>query len=181
MTYYSKYLKYKNKYLELKNMIGGNLKESELNKLWGERKKADKVFPVTFTGFQNHYSEYCWISGKKYGTGFFLYKFNNHLANKTPYYFKKIRHTKIDNIDNYALWYLEVTDIIQPLEKVEKEYNDSDKLLYKTTIKLSVNDGSTLPIGSNFDWDHQQSAWIYTKKDQKQPYYKTTLNPALFS
>ena len=37
MTYYSKYLKYKNKYLELKNMIGGKplvLDDAKVNQFW---------------------------------------------------------------------------------------------------------------------------------------------------
>ena len=58
MTYYSKYLKYKNKYLELKNMIGGDFSgnEVELDNLWKERSVEKQVFDVTFDGFKDHYS-----------------------------------------------------------------------------------------------------------------------------
>ena len=61
--YLQKYLKYKNKYLELKNMIGGKeFTVKKLNKIWERRKKAGKVHPVTYENFTQYFSEYCWVS-----------------------------------------------------------------------------------------------------------------------
>ena len=78
--YTQKYLKYKNKYLELKNMIGGDFtgSEGDLDTLWNQRSQDGKVFIVNSSGgFGPFYSQYCYISGPSYGVGFFLYKLKN--------------------------------------------------------------------------------------------------------
>jgi hypothetical protein len=166
MTYYSKYLKYKNKYLELKNMIGGdfNGQEQELDALWDARKSAAKVFEVTYCGFKHFYSQYCWISGPSFGVGFFLYRFNT-VSNTTLSPMNG--HVKKGK---YALWHLSGDNINTPLQKCDPL---CETLLYKTTIPLPTNNnGSQLPVGTSFDWSHVTNSWIY---QNGQEMYKTGL------
>ena len=154
MTYYSKYLKYKNKYLELKNMIGGNFRgnEADLNTLWSQRSQNGKVFDVTYPLFEN-YSQYCWISGPTYGLGFFLYlskQGSSKLPDKTGI---------IENIGKYTLWHISTTNI-GPIER----FDHKEVLFYKTTIKLTA-DGTELPIDTDFDWSNDFNCYCYRKYD----------------
>jgi hypothetical protein len=79
MTYYLKYLKYKNKYLELKKLIGGakKLDLKTIQKLWAEMIKKNKVYEV-LDNDKDIFDNYCWIgspSSDPYdnGYGFFIY------------------------------------------------------------------------------------------------------------
>jgi hypothetical protein len=167
MTYYSKYLKYKNKYLELKNMIGGAFSgnEVELDKLWKARNDTGKVFEVTYCGFKPFYSQYCWISGTSYGVGFFLYRFNNATNTTSSVMTGHVKNGK------YALWHLNESDIMLPLDRCEKV---CENLLYKTTISLPTTDSElkVLPTDTSFDWSHVQNSWIY---QSGQKFFKTGL------
>lgn len=92
MTYYSKYLKYKNKYIVLKNIIGGNdWDDSILNRLHQEperdriRLNSNSIFYNKFDGFRDCIHGYSWIGppadnkdGLNYGNGFFIFNFGFH-------------------------------------------------------------------------------------------------------
>jgi hypothetical protein len=91
MTYYSKYLKYKNKYLELKNMIGGNPIASKLGSLHQEYSrdkiilKENTTFYNKFASFKDCIHNYSWIGPPAvkqddfdYGNGFFIFNFGFH-------------------------------------------------------------------------------------------------------
>jgi len=151
MTYYSKYLKYKNKYLELKNMIGGKLTDDTVDKLWKSR-PTNKIHEVTYDSLKDNYSHYCWISGKAYGLGFFLYKIKDGATNQD----------KHERYGNYAVWRIKLENIgdINP-------HSHSEKLSYNTTIILTATDGTKLDRGTNFDWSHKDDGWIYRTKDKK--------------
>ena len=69
MSYFDKYSKYKNKYLELKNVVGGEDKKEfswgYLNNLWENGNENDFVkYPkssVSLSSFSKFFKEYCWI------------------------------------------------------------------------------------------------------------------------
>jgi len=162
MTYYSKYLKYKNKYLELKNMIGGdfNGQDQELVTLWKARSIAKKVFPVTYSSLKENYSHYCWISGEGYGLGFFLYRLKPGKQSVDGHVQK----------GNYALFHVKLENIGKPEKIIAKVCED---LKYSTTIVLEAKDNTKLPIGTPFDWSHCQNAWVYKVIDKQQEiFYK---------
>ena len=166
MTYYSKYLKYKNKYLELKNMIGGDFTgdDNKLNGLWKARSIAKKVFPVTYDKLKDVYSHYCWISGTEYGYGFFLYRLKKD---------QKPLPEHVQN-GNYALFHVKLVNIGIP-EIINAKI--CEELKYSTTIKLEAKDKSILPLSTPFDWSNCQDAWVYKVIDQKQAelFYKAEL------
>ena len=157
MTYYSKYLKYKNKYLELKNMIGGNFRgnEADLDTLWSQRSQNGKVFDVTYPLFEN-YSQYCWISGPTYGLGFFLYLSKQGLTQLPE------NPLIINNIDKYTLWHINKRNI-GPIEL----YTHEEELLYTTTVELTATDGTVLPIGTKFDWSNKHNGYLYKTSDNR--------------
>ena len=87
MSYRDKYLKYKNKYLELKKMTGGDGRELDFNKvneLWEKHMPEKPSDPeknkVTYDELKDYFSQYCWIGppsngdGYDYGMGFFIYR-----------------------------------------------------------------------------------------------------------
>ena len=174
MTYYSKYLKYKNKYLELKNMIGGDFSgnEVDLDNLWKVRSDENQVFDVTFDGFKDHYSQYCWISGQTYGLGFFLYKLkgeNIYTSNK------KIEHVKNGK---YGLWHLKKSDIGTPI--VPLSFRWGGVLKYKTTTELKAKGKvreEKFPLNTPFDWVNSEGGWIYNYSNI---FYIAKLNEDLF-
>jgi hypothetical protein len=155
MTYYLKYLKYKNKYLELKNMIGGDFtgNEAELDRLWKDRLQNGKVFTVSYPLFEN-YSNYCWISGPSFGLGFFLY-LSKHGFPRLP-----DNPGKISNIGKYTLWHISKRNI-----GLIEQFNHIERLLYGTTIKLTDTNGTVLPIGTKFDWSHALNCYCYRTSD----------------
>jgi len=154
MTYYSKYLKYKNKYLELKNMIGGYFKgnEKELDNLWNKRNSVGKVFPITYQEFKTFYSHYCWISGPAYGTGFFLYRLK-------PGQQPVNGHVKNTNDSKYALFHITENNIGESGTRTTAVPDEFFKNSYKTTIDLT-----NIPRGTAFDWLHDATTggvWVY--------------------
>jgi hypothetical protein len=155
MTYYLKYLKYKNKYLELKNMVGGDFtsNEAELDRLWLDRSINKKVFHVTYPLFKN-YSQYCWISGPRYGLGFFLYL----SIQGSP----QLPENKgiVQNIGKYTLWHISTRNI-----GLIERFNHTERLLYRTTIELKDKDGTKLPIGTDFDWSNDLNCYPYRTSD----------------
>ena len=167
MTYYLKYLKYKSKYLELKNMIGGDYRGTEevLDVLWEARKKVGKVFEVTREELKSNYSHYCWISG--YGLGFFLYLLKDQLPLKG--------HNKVGK---HAVWNMTLNNI-GPRNKVDSISDSSLSFhYYKTTIDLSTTDGKKLDKGTHFDWSDKDDGWFYKKNEYE--CYKSTLIPIDF-
>ena len=160
MTYYLKYLKYKNKYLELKNMVGGDFTgdDKKLNELWKARSITKKVFPVTYPKLQNAYSHYCWISGTEYGLGFFLYRLKKGQ--------KPVEGEGHVQNGNYALKHVTKNNIGQP-ELINAKVCEG--LKYSTTIELTATNGSKIPQGTSFDWSDCQDAWVYKviNKDEK--------------
>jgi hypothetical protein len=89
MSYFDKYLKYKKKYLDLKNAVGGEAKKEFTyeylhDNLWEavDEKNGVPIYPKYIVGkelepFDQYFNKYCWIPPKKsnynYGQGFFLY------------------------------------------------------------------------------------------------------------
>ena len=168
MTYYLKYLKYKNKYLELKNMIAGKgpLDEVKLKKIWQKREAVKKVYEVTKDVLIPHYSQYCWVSqttkeGKapkansKYGGGFFLYS----LKDDAKPFEGHVQHGK------YAIWYITENDIgevgiMNP--PVPSSFFENS---FKTTFNLPY-----IGIGKDFDWHNEHDCWIYNTKPEQRTY-----------
>ncbi len=165
MTYYLKYLKYKNKYLELKNMIAGKgpLNEAKLAKIWGEREKVGKVYNVDFKDLMSHYSQYCWVSqptkeaklGKvrsnKYGGGFFLYR----LRKDAKPFGNHVQH------GNFAIWYLTEANLgkqkVLDVPVNSSFFNNS----FKTTFDLP-----NIGVGRDFDWHHERNLFVYNTSPQ---------------
>ena len=166
--YTQKYLKYKNKYIKLKNMIGGDFRsnEEELKSLWNDRNTIGKVFDVTYSKFVNNYSHYCWISGPSYGLGFFLYLLKK---DKEPV----DGHNKVDK---YAVWNMTLNNI-GPRNKVNPISDLS--LSYKTTIDLPTTYQNIIlkKDVTKFDWSHTDDCWVY---EQDNNFYKSTLIPIDF-
>jgi hypothetical protein len=166
MTYFDKYLKYKNKYLEIKDTIGGAKNNvlnkekkpftyKEINKLWAIHKHET----VTYTTLAYDFSQYCWIGPPKnydprYQAGFFIYK-----VNFDNYYIPG------DNKEVFRIYFIKResdVDQIVKLKATEKIKEGKDKFF--TSIPLDANDdGITLPIpiGTTYEWNHEANAWIY--------------------
>jgi hypothetical protein len=82
MSYFDKYLKYKNKYLALKNKVGGKGKKGltyeYIQNLWvsGKYYKAK----VESDSLKKCFNEYCWIGEKETGLGFFIYSIYHNIS-----------------------------------------------------------------------------------------------------
>ena len=162
MTYYSKYLKYKNKYLELKNMIGSGttpLTATKVSELWAERAgKPGKVYQVTYPALKQHFSRYCWISPGNddfnYGVGFFIYecKSTSVLDGYNKYGNYAVKMITLDNIG-------QLNPITVPVTEV---------LSYKTTVDLKSVNSQILPKDkTEYDWSNTHNGWIYKTSDNK--------------
>ena len=175
MTYYSKYLKYKNKYLELKNMIGGKplvLDDAKVNQFWVKKPKSKK-YTVTYESLKPYFSEYCWIgisqnvNENKKDLGFFLYTIKDDMLQKDlPTDFKKF--------DKFAVFTIYPTDHMQPaliIGKKDLPKGNVNNLTYKTNLDIP-----NIPMIKNdlyliiYNWDHNQNAWFFA--DPTETYYK---------
>jgi len=169
MTYYLKYLKYKNKYLELKNMIAGKgpLDEHKLEVIWIQRQKAEKVYEVNYNKLMPHYSHYCWFSkptkpGKaakpsksKYGDGFFLYRLHDNGAKPFE------GHVKIGK---YAMWYITENDM--DLKNQGTMDPPVDQEFFNNSFKTTF-DFPNIGLDKDFDWHHERNCWICNTNPQR--------------
>jgi hypothetical protein len=177
MTYYLKYLKYKNKYLELKNMIGGKpLDDTRVKQFW-EKKPKSKKYPVTYESLKPYFSEYCWIGGvsqdeNKKDLGFFLYTIKDDMLQKDlPADFKKF--------GNYAVFTIYPKDHMQSAVKIDKkDLPKGIKLSYNTNIEIPMmNNNELLPV--IYNWDHNQNAWFF--EDLTQVYKVNFINKSMIT
>ena len=158
MTYYSKYLKYKNKYLELKNMIGGvDLNETQVESLWNERKKADKVHTVTYKDLTTYFSEFCFVGPveKEFGpkvVGLFIYLIKDPI-NRPQKGYSFTKKYAIKRITNQNIGEQIQNDAIEQCQF----FNNS----YKTTIDLP-----NIKKGTLYDWSIKADGWVYNTNPQ---------------
>ena len=180
MTYYSKYLKYKNKYLELKNMIGGKplvLDDAKVNQFWVKKPKSKK-YTVTYESLKPYFSEYCWIgqsqndNENKKDLGFFLYKIRDEMLQKDlPADFKKF--------GVYAVFTIYPKDHMQSAVKIDKkDLPKGIKLSYNTNIEIPMmNNNELLPV--IYNWNHNQNAWFF--EDLTQVYKVNFINKPMIT
>jgi hypothetical protein len=192
MTYYLKYLKYKNKYLELKKLIGGaKLELKKIQDLWKEMSEKKKVYKV-LDDDKDIFDQYCWIgspSSDPYGYGFFIYSIkkpqtsNNKLKKFTimgDYAIKILTKNNLDKVYPYGdlkgekFNFKSFHDIEGEEETKDQECqgNDDDKICFpivKTVVKIEK--------GTECDWfqiedKNKFKGWIYNSKPAQYILYK---------
>ena len=192
--YTQKYLKYKNKYLELKNMIGGKaLNIEEIKQLWDA--PGRKQHNISIPALMELFEQYCWIGpplkkvktpkkGKipkidkvqkkdKYGIGFFLYKCKEGVTIDSKY------EVFSDGKDRYAVWKITPANLgayvpLQETEELVKQFDNSPNI-FTTSVALPINDEplvkkGSLQEGTKYRWEHENRRWIYKTNDGK--YYE---------
>jgi hypothetical protein len=158
MTYHSKYLKYKNKYLELKNMIGGvNLNETQVESLWNERNKAGKVYNVTYTELSKFFSEFCFVgpTGNEFGpkvVGLFIYLIKDP-KNKPEKGYSFTKKYAVKRLFEKNIGEQKSNDAIEQCQF----FNNS----YKTTLDLP-----NIKSGTLYDWSIRADGWVYNTNPQ---------------
>jgi hypothetical protein len=196
MSYFDKYLKYKNKYLELKNMVSGGSEKlfgiAKIILLWIQHKNKPIPLPVTFPELVPYFSHYCWVGppfkndNYDYGYGFFIYKIKtNEKGIPEKDISQKIReignklNIKYEVHENnngaaYAVWKITSQNIgnIQILSSYKESEEIKKSIKFFTTIDLISTNGDTLPKETLYWWDHDLSCWIYQSKGI---YYKAPL------
>ena len=187
MSYFDKYLIYKNKYLELKNMVSGGFKKqfdiAKIDLLWQHKNK----YTVTFPELVPYFSHYCWVGpplkndNYDYGYGFFIYKIKTNekgisqkireIGNKLNI---KYEVHENNNGPAYAVWKITSQNIgnIQILSSYKESEEIKKSIKFFTTIDLISTNGDTLPKETLYWWDHDLSCWIY---QSKRNYYKAPL------
>jgi hypothetical protein len=170
MTYYLKYLKYKNKYLELKNMKGAGekpLDDDKVKKLWNESKqKHSRTAYEFFPDINMFFINYCWIGppydddGYNYGNGFFIFYIDekprtSNLLPKSYKYFCgnqfAVLELKLEDIGNLKDFKLHFPRANKP----------DNPLRFRTTIELKDISGNILPRGTKYDWIDGFKGWLY--------------------
>lgn len=170
MSYFDKYLKYKNKYLALKDTVGGST-NSVINKpftydkikiLWD--KHTHNI--VDYPALAHDFSEYCWIGpppkdnkdNSDYRAGFFLYKVKDD-----NYYFPDDKKQ-----DVFRIYFIKPETDVDSIVQINSNEIVPGPLedRFSTTIKLNKD----LPIGTQYEWNHMANAWIYYIN--KEPTYK---------
>ena len=138
MTYYLKYLKYKNKYLELKKLIGGaKLDIQIIQKFWKEMKDNEKLYKVLDDN-KDIFTEYCWIgstSSDLYdkGYGFFIYSIDKQQT-------KNKKLDKFTKVGDYAIKILtkKNLDKVYPYDNLkEKEKEKENKFNFVSKNDIS--------------------------------------------
>ena len=169
MTYYSKYLKYKSKYLELKNMIGGRALELDntiVPKIYSDIKRAK--YDVTYPELTKlNIVKYCWVGppqnmGKyNYGGGFFIYHFSGDNTNVVlPHEFKKMgpfHAIKMITDDSYIGNVTNFTDIL-PQDFFNAGLKSTIRIYNKPKLE---GDQPIIIVGTSYDWSHTYNGWIY--------------------
>jgi hypothetical protein len=193
MSYFDKYLKYKTKYLALKDTVGGSsnkiplkpLDDKKLHELWKMRENEKNfIFEVNYPGLSNFFSQYCWISpptdsdGFDYGFGFFLYKVKTLNMNrmdikngiKNNFGYDTYFYLKEGDEACYAVWKIKIENI-GPITE-----SNTLPLIYetfKTSVKLTTEEGNILLVGTSYGWCHDLNRWIYQTNNK---YYQAYLN-----
>lgn len=180
MSYFDKYLKYKKKYIDLKNMLGGKEEKefswSYLDNLWENGNENDRVKyskgKVSLPPYNHYFSEYCWIGpprntfNRNYGLGFFLYKINK--AFMIPYieerfnekfkifeYDGKKKRLDFDKIPDYAIWRI-TRDNIGPIIPLPEGLDLPAEITpLKTPIDLEEDSNVIIKKGSSYGWYHR--------------------------
>lgn len=174
MTYYLKYLKYKRKYLELKNMIGGReIDDYKVQQLYNIRKGVGKVHKVTYPELVKlNLKSYCWIGPPekkdrdyKYGNGFFIYEISKQAINVNLPGFIKLGTYAIKMITKENIG--DITDF--DINKLPQKFFEN---AFKTTIELPE-----IPKGTAYDWSHDENAWIYNN-GKKTTYVQVNVQPS---
>jgi hypothetical protein len=198
MTYYLKYLKYKNKYLELKKLIGGAKEKLNLKKiqdLWNEMSGKKKVYKV-LDDDKDIFIEYCWIGSKlsdpyDKGYGFFIYSIkkpqtkNPKLDKFEKYNDYAIKILTKDNLDKVYPYgdlkganfnFESKNDILGEEETKEQEcQGEGDEEICFPKVKNVVK----IKEGTPCDWFQFENtdktifkAWIYNSKPVQYILYK---------
>jgi hypothetical protein len=187
MTYYLKYLKYKNKYLELKKLIGGDpLNRLDLHKLFTQEEK--KTFDVTNDELKKYLIKYCWIGFPEedsftkniaihYQNGFFIFLINTieNYINEIKKLGFKIYEQK--GFKSYAVWMINPEENIGNIEEILGSTIDVslfDKKNSPNIFKTSTQIGE-LPPGTKYIWNHDLNSWIFKNGNK---YYKAALKAA---
>ena len=194
MSYFDKYLKYKNKYLALKDTVGGSasdktpLTPEKVHELWKMREnimpEKNFIFEVDYPGLSNFFSQYCWISpptnsdGFDYGFGFFLYKVKTLNLNRMDivkgindnFGYNTYFYSKGGDEACYAVWKIKLENIgpITKLNILPSKYET-----FKTSVNLSAEESDNLNVGTSYGWCHDLNRWIYQANGK---YYQAYLN-----
>jgi hypothetical protein len=185
MSYFDKYLKYKNKYLALKDTVGGakkkiyELGEEEFKILFdqGIKKPLNEkcLLYKKYPHIMEDFTEYCWISppaddkGFDYGIGLFIFKKikGSYFSGYEDYGWSK-------GVESYAYWQIELHNI-GPIIKLEDKSNDTITP-FKTSIILKSVEGEDIPIDTSYGWNHDLNCWIYNKNNNNnKTFYKADL------
>jgi len=156
MSYFDKYLKYKNKYLALKDTVGGStnsinkpFKYNEIIKLWD--KHTHNI--VDYPALAHDFSEYCWIGpppkDNRYRAGFFLYKVKDD-----NYYFPGN-----EKQDVFRIYFIKPETDVDSIVQINP--NDIVPGLPKDRFLTTINLNENIRIGTQYEWNHKANAWIY--------------------
>jgi hypothetical protein len=180
MSYFDKYLKYKTKYLALKDTVGGGEKpiyglgDKGFEKLFeaGITKDLTKsVLLSKYPDIMDALEKYCWISPLTddkvfdYGIGLFIFKKKSggsYFSGFTDYGWSKVL--------NYAYWKIELHNI-GPIIKLSDKSNNTETP-FSTSIMLKSNQGENIPEGTRYGWNHEFNCWIYNNNNT---FYKADL------
>jgi hypothetical protein len=156
MSYFDKYLKYKNKYLALKDTVGGSTNSiikpftyNVIKILWD--KHTHNI--VDYPALAHDFSEYCWIGpppkdNSDYRAGFFLYKVKDD-----NYYFPGNKKQ-----DVFRIYFIKPETDVDSIVKINSKIEPGPlKDRFLTTINLNED----IRIGTQYEWNHKANAWIY--------------------
>jgi hypothetical protein len=183
MSYFDKYLKYKNKYLALKDTVRGaekkdiyDLGDEGFETLFTENiTKPLSIKSVLFSKYPDimlALNNYCWISPPKddkvfdFGIGLFIFKRD---VNKS--FFDGFYDWGWKRLSNYAYWKIELHNI-GPIIKLGDKSNNTETP-FSTSIMLKSNQGENIPEGTRYGWNHDENCWIYNNNNKT--FYKADL------